>query len=761
MSLIDSEAEKLAKLREESEKSGATGRPAASAGLGRRFGALNKANKAVEKLKSKMHVPPGQSVEHFRGTISEETRQNPTKEISEQTISENSTKLDKTEQNSTKTSVVSKSAETQQNSTKPDKKPLADKTRQNSTSNASKLDKTRYNSTKPNTTEQNPTKPDIKTSENGSGLSETSENFALNAQEGPLEEFSVGLKETGYPVLKKDHAAQYDSKRNPTKLGTNISAQTTRQNSSEGFAEILPAVDLESKPDKTQYNSTKLDIETSLENSSLNTDPQKPIDGFTERKSSEIESTHKPDKTRQELSNEESERVAKRTNAGFSDSVTQPSSFIDELKSLALTSARPSSEESLSSEQPEYFNSTELDNQDNKTRQHTQHVNSTNDSLNSTVPNNSRQELGNSQQQPGKTRQKLDSNPTSNPTSKLDNLSGYSDVPKDLFLKVQKLTGLQNQLFKYIAITCIEVDTDRVMTSYEKLADLTAIKPGSIRTTAKNLKNEGLINIDGPKGGRGAILTFSIPVLALDAFKRVSLITKRALILNNDGSRQLDNGMLQTRQKPDNQPDKSSNTSISSIIFNKEEGIPSADWVTHFLPIIESTDLKEFQRIGIDQSDIFQIWQTWGERVGPRLLAEYLYRFLQYCNDGKANNFPGSSKSKLFYGMLNKKVKEGACLLDYVISEEDQLIEQQLDLELRQLKAKQAERENKEKELFDLAFDEWFSNQTQEFLENILIPSKDQGGTFELTAIALRNGSRNYFRSEVWDKKKIGRGTNS
>jgi hypothetical protein len=209
-------------------------------------------------------------------------------------------------------------------------------------------------------------------------------------------------------------------------------------------------------------------------------------------------------------------------------------------------------------------------------------------------------------------------------------------------VKFRLLRGLKLKLADHCTRECIRNNSNKLRTTYESLALTTEIPLGSIRTTAKRLRDEGLIKIYAPLKGPGAFVDIVLP----DSIIRVA--TRFLLEIKHSADTVPTQNSPEYRHNTDTQSDTNGSSSSSNNLIYKNT-TTSWESISHLW--IE-VDLNPLLHIGFSQNHIRQIAMQ-GALTPEQVQDSIRYFAFDLSENGKAKRIKGPELN-FFMGILRR-----------------------------------------------------------------------------------------------------------
>ena len=336
-----------------------------------------------------------------------------------------------------------------------------------------------------------------------------------------------------------------------------------------------------------------------------------------------------------------------------------------------------------------------------------------------------------------------------NPTQ----LDTYFNEIKPNAYNLDKLSGNSAKIISFLALKCLESDTNIVTISYQMLAISLSLNQGSISTTCKRLRNSGFFEISGPGGGGKAVRIFKLHESTLKEFSRITLFKSSSVF---ELTKQLDT----TRHINSAQLNTSADTNASSMysIVNKNtihtgteiQNLQEPDsWAE-----LREVDFSALERWNI-RNNVIESFKKNKWIVTKEQLEDHIERFARYFTEPEfeARRSKINSPLAFFLGSI-KIISRG---------EPDPIQDVKTQIELAQeisMKNRFAEMESRKRqfETFEKQldqyreseFDHWLSGLSKEQQEQIVSPNK----MAQFGSVSYRLLLKSYYTETIWPEFK-------
>ncbi len=336
---------------------------------------------------------------------------------------------------------------------------------------------------------------------------------------------------------------------------------------------------------------------------------------------------------------------------------------------------------------------------------------------------------------PTQYRHSTDKEPTPNPTQILVEYRHNTDTnfahPEMLEARLHLLRGLQLKLIDYCCRCCISAGSETFRITYESLALNTGIPMGSVRTTAKRLRDYGLMQINAPIKGPGAFVEIILPEIIVKKMARALVQTPRST----------DTVPTQNEQKYRHSTDTQTDTNASSSSsgnLNVLSTTTSGEFDSSFAVI----DFSPLGDIGFSEAHLKQI--ALQRLLTPEQVQDAIHFFaFDLVENNKRQSIRGSPLN-YFMGVLRKGIPY-APPDNYESAEE-----RGLKAYMKRKREELEKQKSLEAELCTFECDSWLDSLTRE--QQIgLVPETEYA---RLGSPAHRALLKNHFNSEIWPERR-------
>lgn len=309
------------------------------------------------------------------------------------------------------------------------------------------------------------------------------------------------------------------------------------------------------------------------------------------------------------------------------------------------------------------------------------------------------------------------------------NLNSNSIEVLELEKAVSSLQGNALKLSYFLASYFVDTHENSVIISYDVLALKTQISSGSIRTTAKRLRNKNILDITALGKGKGASIRVSMADDIIKLFVKLFFSAKHipAQSLHN----------ADTGADTNASSKLVNNNSFSNFTNRKDEMIRYYEHVD--LSVLDTNE-KLFNNRLTREKIIGEIAKNRWE-IKPHDLEEIISKFAKYINQPEAGNI--RSPQSFFFSQLKKLHMGDFTDIDSVKTEHEDAL---LSIKQKML-AKKASREELKGEILELAFEEWMDTTTEEQRKTI---APNAYGMFSSNPEIQTKSLRAAWKSEVW-----------
>ena len=297
------------------------------------------------------------------------------------------------------------------------------------------------------------------------------------------------------------------------------------------------------------------------------------------------------------------------------------------------------------------------------------------------------------------------------------------------------LTGLQKKITIIIYKLCqLARNKNTEAVSISQLSNQCHSTVGSIKTAIHRLINKGFLIRETFKNGRAGWTTYSIPNYIYQ--EMLSLDTQHKLVSNQ----------YQTDTKVVSEVIPTTNSSSSNINTTTNNDHVSVNNLQLNLPNQwQNLDIEPLALVGFTITHLYQIASQ--GKLQPQAVQDSIYAFaFDLQENNKAKTIKGDPLN-FFMGILrNGRVYTFPSNYESPQDKAMRIYHEQLQ-ELSQ------KRESLEKETKNLAFQDWFSNLTDEQKKEFLPKTFRNNAHIENNKI-LEGGARDHFEREIWPNKK-------
>ena len=327
-----------------------------------------------------------------------------------------------------------------------------------------------------------------------------------------------------------------------------------------------------------------------------------------------------------------------------------------------------------------------------------------------------------------------------------------NEIKRNVY-NLDKLSGNSAKIISFLALKCLESDTNIVTISYQMLAISIGINQGSMNTTCKRLRKSGFFEISGPGGGEKAVRIFKLHESTLKEFARISLFKSSSVF-------ELTKQLNTTRHSNSTQLDTSTDTNPSSMysIVNKNtihtgtenQNSPEPDsWAD-----LREVDFSALERWNI-RNNVIESFKKNKWVVSKEQLEDHIERFARYFTEPEFEVRRSKINSPLGFFLGSIKI--------IARGEPDPIQDVKTQIELAQeiaMKNRFAEMESRKRqfETFEKQMDQyresefehWLSGLSREQQEQIVAPKK----MAQFGSVSYRLLLKSYYTETIWPEFK-------
>lgn len=258
---------------------------------------------------------------------------------------------------------------------------------------------------------------------------------------------------------------------------------------------------------------------------------------------------------------------------------------------------------------------------------------------------------------------------------------------RDLESKYLLLRGLKLELMNYCLSQCVKNHLNSIRTTYPALAQSTGVAEGSIRTTAKRLRSDGLIMLSAPLKGPGAFIEIILPGEMIRVFARSMIET----------GKNTDTKILQNQEKNRHNTDTHSDTTPSSKLVSN---LNNTNSLTSEQDFFDEIDISRLEHLRISKKHLQDI-RNQKLNLTFSQLQGFVDRFAEYASNRE--NIRNITNPPGFFIKMVQNFSKGEDPLMGIKTDEDRHLEELLE------NARKAsdERKKLKQELLELRFAEW------------------------------------------------------
>ena len=315
--------------------------------------------------------------------------------------------------------------------------------------------------------------------------------------------------------------------------------------------------------------------------------------------------------------------------------------------------------------------------------------------------------------------------------------TGHKQDTKSNFLT---LVGLQKKIILFLYDNCKKIRSKETEPlSLEYLANQLNICLGSVKTTIRRLQVKNLIKRIDFKNGRGGWSRYEVPN---ELFSE---------IMQLETEHKINISRIQTKYKTDTEVNTNFLSSSGNYIHKTTttEDTQNTNQTQPKLPVEwQNIDIEPLSPIGFLKTHLSQIASQ--NKLSPEIVQDSIYAFaFDLQENNKAKSIKGDPIN-FFMGIL-RKVGPYVTPSNYESPQDKSMrlyLENKLAIEQRRAKA--------EKEAINLAFNDWFSELTDEqkieFLPEMLRhnTNSEKLGKSKI----LESSARNHFEAVIWPEIK-------
>jgi hypothetical protein len=303
--------------------------------------------------------------------------------------------------------------------------------------------------------------------------------------------------------------------------------------------------------------------------------------------------------------------------------------------------------------------------------------------------------------------------------------------------QIHILRGNQLSLFNFICESLLSTGENTMQTSYEYLALQTRINIGSIKTTAKRLRDSQLLDISAFGGGKGASIQIIVTDLVLKIFARKFKARSNTEVTQNTHEKRHRSDTIQDTNAP------------SKLVSNLNNNLLPSTQVTQPIQVNQPDPTQDLDvsAINIQHLGRFNIYRKQIQDIknqklnfSTTSLQDFVDRFVIYASDSK-NVRNVMSLPAIFVKMAQSASKGQDPLID-IETDTDRIVRERLE----ELVQKRQERHNRQNQLLELEFETWIDGLQQQARDSLAPPTP----LMKSGSVAQTMTLKNHFIEQIW-----------